>query len=174
VANGYPLAVVGGKKEYMDYFTDPEKRKRVLIAGTYNAHPLVTAAGIATIQKLESAEFNVYEHVCHLGDILEKGLWDVFSKYDLPFTICRQGSAFCVYFMDHAPRDFHDIAVHHDFAFDKEYRLRLIENGVFYFPLALKQSSISFAHTLSDIDQTIETTKQVMYYLHEKKAVLQS
>lgn len=173
VANGYPLAVVGGKKEYMDYFTHPEKSKRVLIAGTYNAHPLVTAAGVATLQKLASEEHKVYEHVYYLGSVLEAGLEDVLRKYDTPFHISRQGSAFCVYFMDHAPKDFHDIAEHHDFSLDKEYRLRLIEKGIYNFPLPIKQGSISFAHSLADIEQTIEMTKAVMHALHEKKSVLE-
>lgn len=174
VANGYPLAVIGGKNEYMDYFTHPEKSKRVLIAGTYNAHPLVTAAGVATLQKLSSTHHKVYEHVSLLGQILEAGLKDIFSKYDTPFYIGRQGSAFCVYFMDHAPKDFHDIAANHDFSLDKEYRLRLIEKGIFHFPLPLKQGSISFAHTIADIDQTLEATKAVVHLLHERKTVLQS
>ncbi len=38
VANGYPVGVIGGKKEYMDYFIDPDPSRRVLIAGTFNAH----------------------------------------------------------------------------------------------------------------------------------------
>jgi hypothetical protein len=29
--------------------------------------------------------------------------------------------------MDHAPVDYHDIAIHHDFSFDTEYRFGLIE-----------------------------------------------
>jgi glutamate-1-semialdehyde 2,1-aminomutase len=172
VANGYPLAVIGGKQQYMDYFIHPDKSKRVLIAGTYNAHPLVTAAGVATLQKLCSDRHKVYEHVSLLGQILEAGLKDIFARYDTPVYIARQGSAFSVYFMDHSPKDFHDIAEHHDFFIDKEYRLRLIEKGIFHFPLPLKQGSISFAHTVADIDQTLDATKEVVQFLHEKKAVL--
>jgi glutamate-1-semialdehyde 2,1-aminomutase len=38
VANGYPLAVLGGNKVLMDLFVHPDPVKRVLLAGTYNAH----------------------------------------------------------------------------------------------------------------------------------------
>jgi glutamate-1-semialdehyde 2,1-aminomutase len=76
--------------------------------------------------------------------------------------------------MDHAPRDFHDIAMNHDFSFDREYRLGLIEKGIYHFPMALKQGSISYAHTLADIEQTIEVTRALVHRLHEKKAVAQS
>ena len=154
VANGFPMGVIGGKKEYMDYFIDPDKSKRTLIAGTFNAHPLTTVAAIASLKKLSSEQHNVYEHVDNLGRMLQKGLENIFSKYEKPFFVARESSAFCVYFMDHAPVDFHDIAQNHDFSFDKEYRLKLIEANIFNFPLPTKQGSISFAHTVQDIEET--------------------
>lgn len=172
VANGYPLGVIGGKKEYMDYFVHPEKSKRVLIAGTYNAHPLITIAGIATLQKLMSRDHEVYEHVYKLGEMLEEGLKDIFERYDSPFYISREGSAFCVYFMDHEPKDYHDIAKHHNFELDKQYRLQLIKSGIYNFPLPVKQGSISFAHTLQDIKETLDKTSSVVNTLFETNKIL--
>jgi glutamate-1-semialdehyde 2,1-aminomutase len=169
VANGYPMGVIGGKKKYMDYFIDPDKSKRVLIAGTFNAHPLISVAAIATIEKLASPVHNVYGHVEKLGALLETGLNDIFSQYDTPFYIARQGSAYCAYFMDHAPIDFHDILNNNNFELDKKYRTKLIEAGIFNFPLPIKQGSISFAHTLEDISITLEKTKEVLKKLFEGK-----
>jgi glutamate-1-semialdehyde 2,1-aminomutase len=163
VANGYPMGVIAGKKEYLDYFVHPERSKRVLIAGTFNAHPLTTAAAIATLRKLSAG--GVYEHVNQLGQMLEDGLKDIFSTTGRAFHIARQGSAFCVYFMDHAPVDYHDIAKHHDFTFDKNYRLKLIEQGIFNFPLPIKQGSISFAHSVRDIEETLARTKIIVAQL---------
>ncbi len=171
VANGYPMGVIAGKKKYMDYFVHPEKSKRVLIAGTFNAFPLTTAAAIATLEKLSSPEHNVYRHINELGELLEKGLQDIFSGYDIPITVVRQGSAFCVYFMDHAPVDYHDILRHHDFSIDRQYRLELIEKGIFNFPLPIKQGSISFAHTKADIEETLDKTRQVVSYLLAEKTI---
>jgi glutamate-1-semialdehyde 2,1-aminomutase len=171
VANGYPMGVIGGKKQYMDYFVHPEKSERVLIAGTYNAHPFSTAAAIATLGKLASPELKVYEHVERLGKKLEDGYNEIFGSYGHPFNISRIGSALCVYFMDHAPLDFHDILTHHDFEFDKEYRRQLIEKGIFNFPLPIKQTSISYAHTDNDIDITLEKTEEVMKSLLTHKKI---
>lgn len=162
VANGYPMGVIGGKKKFMDYFVHSEKSERVLIAGTFNAHPLISIAAIATLQKLASPKHKVYEHVNKLGERLEQGLTEIFNRYDSPFYVAREGSAFCVYFMDHAPVDFHDIAMNNNFAFDREYRLKLIEKGIFNFPLPIKQGSISFAHSIRDIDETLEKTQSVV------------
>ncbi|KAA0993530.1 aspartate aminotransferase family protein [Dyadobacter aurulentus] len=172
VANGYPLGVIGGKKKYMDYFVHPEKSKRVLIAGTFNAFPLTTAAAIATLEKLASPEHDVYAHVNHLGQVLEDGLNSIFASTDKPYHVARQGSAYCVYFMDHAPVDFHDILKNHDFGFDRSYRLKLIDKGIFNFPLPIKQGSISFAHSLQDIEETLEKTEEVVQGLLQRSAVL--
>jgi glutamate-1-semialdehyde 2,1-aminomutase len=76
--------------------------------------------------------------------------------------VCRQGSAFCAYFMDHAPVDWHDVAEHHDFALDERYRKALIDQGIYHFPLATKQGSISLAHSNADIDETLEKTRDVL------------
>lgn len=162
VANGYPLGVIGGKKKYMDYFVHPEKKERVLIAGTFNAFPLTTSAAIATLRKLSSPQADVYGHVYRLGELMEKGLNEIFQAKGIDFHVARQGSAFCTYFMDHAPRDFHDILTNHDFAFDQVYRHKLIEKGIFHFPLPIKQGSISYAHTEEDIEITLEKTKEVV------------
>jgi glutamate-1-semialdehyde 2,1-aminomutase len=71
--------------------------------------------------------------------------------------------------MDHAPRDFHDIAVHHNFTLDKTYRLKLIEAGIFIFPLPVKQGSISFAHSIPDIEETLDKTRSIVQSVFIKK-----
>lgn len=162
VANGYPIGLIGGKAKYMEYFVHADKKKRVLIAGTYNAHPIPMAAAIATVRKLMSKEHAVYTHIERLGRQLETGLHEVLRKSGRPFSIARQGSALCVYFMDHTPVDFHDLAQSNDAAFDRKWRIALIERGIYQFPLPSKQASISFAHTADDITQTIETVAAVM------------
>ncbi|MGJ7033494.1 aspartate aminotransferase family protein [Niabella hirudinis] len=162
VANGYPLGVIAGKKQYMDYFVHPDKEDRVMIAGTFNAFPLTTAAAIATLEKLADPAFGVYAHVEQLGALLEKGYNEIFPKLGVPFYVARQGSAFCTYFMDHAPVHYHDILAHHNFELDTRYRKRLIENGIFNFPAAIKQGSISYAHTVADIEQTLEATEKAV------------
>jgi glutamate-1-semialdehyde 2,1-aminomutase len=156
MANGYPIAALGGKKELMDWFVHPDPSQRVLLAGTYNAHPVPTAAAIATIERLLMNDGEVYRHVEHLGQKMQKGLEAIFRDLDFEAVVARQGSAFCIYFMDHCPRDWHDLAGYHDFRFDDQFRRTLIEVGIYFFPLATKQCSISFAHTEEDIDITLE------------------
>jgi len=51
-ANGYPISILGGRRQIMDLVDDPDPARRVMIAGTYNAHPLPVAAAVATIELL--------------------------------------------------------------------------------------------------------------------------
>lgn len=162
IANGYPLAVVGGRREIMELVADPDPARRVLIAGTYNAHPVPTKAAIATVQKLRALKDTIYPYLENLGQRLQQGLEDLFREAGITASISRQGSAFCAYFMDHLPVDWHDIAAHHDFEFDRAYRATMIEEGVYYFPLPTKQASISYAHTVEDIDETLERTRRAL------------
>jgi glutamate-1-semialdehyde 2,1-aminomutase len=127
-----------------------------LLAGTYNGHPVAVSAAIATIEYLLEKEAEVYGHLAQLGRIFETGFETIRKEAKLPLTLARQGSAFCIYFMDHAPVDWHDIAQNHDFAADLAMRQAVMERGIFPFPLATKQWSISAAHTEPMIHETLE------------------
>lgn len=162
IANGYPLGAIGGRADIMDQFDASDPAQRVLIAGTYNGHPLVMAAAIATMQKLQNHGVGIYQKLEALGAQMEAGLTGLFRRAGVTATVVRQGSAFCVYFMDHAPTDWLDIAEHHDMTKDLCYRRALVEKGIYYFPLPTKQGSISAAHTEEDVDSFLNATKSLL------------
>ncbi len=76
--------------------------------------------------------------------------------------MARQGSAFCLYFMDHLPVDWHDLAANHNSAVDEALRRAVIELGVYMFPLSTKQCSISYAHQQRHIDFTLEQVAKAL------------
>ncbi|MGL6268827.1 MAG: aspartate aminotransferase family protein [Chitinophagaceae bacterium] len=163
VANGYPMGVIGGRKEIMDLFDATDVSKRVLIAGTYNAHPVNTAAAIATLKMLQNDE--VYKHIEKMSTLLYNGLRQIFSEKSLPAILNFNASAFCVYFCNKQPQDAHDILQYHDAAFDLKYRKALIEKGIYHIPISAKQGSVSYAHTEEDIYKTLDSTRNVLYEL---------
>ena len=156
------MGVIGGKESVMQYCATGDPKRRVVVAGTYNGHPLVVAAAIATLKKLKTREAEIYGKLDALGQRMASGLERIFDSRNYPATVVRQGSAFVVYFMDHAPSSWRDIAIHNDAAYDVGYRKALIENGVFHFPVTTKQGSISFAHCEADIDETLEITERIL------------
>jgi glutamate-1-semialdehyde 2,1-aminomutase len=155
VANGFPIAIVGGRRDYLEWFVHPEPAKRVLAAGTYNGHPVPVAAAIATIERLAADGGAVYRHVEELGARVQCGLEEIVRRHGIRAVVARQGSAFCLYHMDHLPVDWHDLAAHHDFVRDEAIRQAAIRRGIFCFPLATKQWSLSAAHTAEDVDATL-------------------
>jgi glutamate-1-semialdehyde 2,1-aminomutase len=161
IANGYPLGAIGGRRKLMEHFCHADASRKVMIAGTYNAHPVPAAAAIATLKKLRDREQEIYGHLETLGAQMEAGLTACVPAGVAAF-VARQGSAFVLYFMDHEPRDWLDVATHHDMDRDTCYRKHLIERGIFHFPMPTKQGSISFAHTSEDIEQTLEITRDVL------------
>jgi glutamate-1-semialdehyde 2,1-aminomutase len=161
IANGFPLAVVGGRTEFMDYASHPDPLRRPFLAGTYNGHPVAVAAALRTVQYLAEHEKTLYPAVEALGQRMEAGILKILSKYGMKGCVARQGSAFACYLMSEQPRDLHDIIEKHDFRMDLALRRGLIEEGVFFIPIATKQCSISAAHTEGDIDFTLEKFEKV-------------
>ena len=160
VANGFPLGVIGGKKEIMNLFDTADADKKVLIAGTYNAHPINAAAAVATLQILR--ETNVYQHLEQVCFKLYSNLEKMFEEKGKQMVLARNASAFCLYFCEKSPQDLHDVMLHHDFDFDLKFRKALIGKGIYHIPIACKQGSVSYAHSEDDIDKTLEVTWEVL------------
>ncbi len=159
--------MAGGAK-YLDLAVSSDAQKRVLIAGTYNSHPVPVAAAIACLKKLLDPKLDVYGKLERLAQRLEAGQRRLFDSYQVPALIARVGSASCVYFSKKEPQDWWDILESHDAAFDTRYRRALIERGIYHFPVIVKQGSISFAHSEADIDQTLEATDAALRELTKK------
>jgi glutamate-1-semialdehyde 2,1-aminomutase len=162
IANGYPIAAIAGRRRIMELFSHPDPRRRVVLAGTYNGHPVPVAAAIATIRALRAGNGEIYCRLERLGRQFENGFAAIAKDCGIPFTLVRQGSAFCIYFMDHAPVDWHDIAANHDFEADLCMRRAMIEQGIFLFPIPTKQCSLSAAHTEEMVLETLRALSLVI------------
>jgi len=165
IANGFPMAAIAGKRSLMDLFADPDPKRRVLLAGTYNAHPVPTAASIATIKSLQRNGGEVFKRLEAMGSWLQAAMEDLARRVGVAMVVAREGSALCPYFMDHLPVDWHDLAANHDFAFDARLRGLLIAAGIYTFPVPVKQWSISAAHTEADLAATMSAMEQAFEML---------
>lgn len=154
-ANGYPISALGGRADIMEEFaTVPGKP--AFFAGTFNGHPAMAAAAIATIKKLRDEP--VHEHVFALGERARTGLRQVWDELGVNAVVSGFGSIFVSFFMDGPVRDYSDL-LRNDDALFVDYRLRQIDKGVLEVPLNLKRSNMSYAHTEADVDRLLETTR---------------
>lgn len=160
LANGFPISAIGGRADIMQLFDAPDPARRVLIAGTYNAHPLVCAAGIATLSKLRDPA--TYTSIRRHSSALYQGLRELFTEAGIAATLVNNESAYCVYFCEQAPRDLHDILEHHDFDFDLRLRKALLERGIYHIPISCKQGSISYSHSAADVARTLDMTRDAI------------
>jgi glutamate-1-semialdehyde 2,1-aminomutase len=156
MANGYPIAALVGKAEYMDRFGPGGG---VFFAGTYNGHPLNVQAALATIAALEDG--SVHEHTFRLAQRAEEGLTEIAHELGIELSVKRFGSVFVPYFMDPNISRYDDLLRNND-ARDVAFRKGMCERGIFMIPTALKRNHVSAAHTDADIDRTLEVAREVM------------
>jgi glutamate-1-semialdehyde 2,1-aminomutase len=162
IANGFPMAALAGKAELLNLTITDDAKRRVLMAGTYNAHPVTVAASLACLRKLSDPKLRVYETLDRLTAKLVAGIDAAFEKQGVTAVVSRQGSAHSYYFMSEPPTNWWQLVTNHDFPRDARLRKALIERGIYYFPTPTKQGSVSFAHSDADIDRTVQAFDAVV------------
>ncbi|KQW75051.1 aminotransferase class III [Devosia sp. Root413D1] len=158
IANGYPCAIIAGKRELMLQFSTAPGGK-VFVGGTYNGHPVGSAAALATIAALEDG--TIYERTFRLGDRMRAGLAEIAARLGIEMVSAGFGSVFTPYFMSGKVERYEDLLAN-DTARDVGFRQGMCERGIFMLPMPIKRNHISAAHTDADIDRTLETAEIVM------------
>lgn len=158
IANGYPCAVVAGRRDLMQQYNTVPGGK-VFVGGTYNGHPVGTAAALATIAALEDG--SVHERLFRLGDRVRTGLQEIADRVGIEMTVAGYGSVFTPYFMTGSIDRYEDL-LRNDTAKDVAFRSAMVDRGIFMLPVALKRNHISAAHTEAEIDRTLETAETVL------------
>jgi len=160
IANGYPIAALVGRADLMDGFSTTVDGS-VLFAGTYNGHPGSVAAAIGTIDFM--TEVPVHAHVFELGERMRAGLREVFSRYGIAIQVAGFGSVYVAYFLagTGGVATFADLAMH-DAARFVAFRRELVQRGIFEFPVNLKRSHISYAHTDADVSRVLGAADDIL------------
>ncbi|MFD2767898.1 aspartate aminotransferase family protein [Micromonospora eburnea] len=157
MANGYPVAGLGGSRALMENFSSAGGS--VLLAGTYNGHPVGAAAALATIDRLRDTDH--YPRVRRLGDLMRAGLAEVISELGIPAQVVGEGSVFVVYFVPEPVRGYRDLLGNDDDAY-REFHRRMTDSGFLMLPMSLKRNHISGAHTEDDVTRTIDAARTVL------------
>ncbi len=165
MANGFPIAAVAGKREYMQRF-NTYPGGDVWFAGTYNGHAVGTAASIATMEMMENEP--VHEHIFRLGEKMRSGIRDIHRRLGIEAFVAGFGSVWTTYFMPEEPRNYADLQRNNAELY-VAYRRKLIEKGVFKMPLNIKRNHIGYSHTDQDIDTTLEIIETVLKELTAKR-----
>lgn len=174
LGGGFPIGAVGGKRELMslmapdqgrDIFatgkTD-EKEEVLFHSGTYNGHPVVLSAGLATIKELERS--NVMETLLNHTALLRSGLEKLYREHGIPMRTVGMGSIFNIVFTDKEIKDYRDLKKANTKLREKiDYEL--LQLGVYTKPL--NRYSLSIVHTEKDIYDTVEAHEKAIKLLKE-------
>jgi glutamate-1-semialdehyde 2,1-aminomutase len=154
---GLPFGAVGGTAEamrLMEYDVEPGS---ILMAGTFNGNPLVTAAGTAVLRHL-SQEPDLYAHMNAMGERFRTEINQFAQENDYPATAVGVGSMFWMHTVRgpvHSIRDAH----RGNPAASAGLRLLYRKNGLH---ISSNHGFMCAAHTDEDITQLIETHKAAM------------
>ena len=166
VGGGLPIGALVGKKEILEK-TSPEKKsakwERILIGGgTFSAHPLTAAAGLAMLRYLRDRRKEVYPLLESKGEKVRKGVQKVLDQEGLNAVVTGIGSLFQTHFpfekgviLD-SPHSIHRLT-----DIDKkeiEFRVRMLTKGVH---VMHGGGCLSLAHSDEDIEKIIKAARKV-------------
>ncbi len=166
---GLPMGVVGGRKDILmkaaplsgsDVF-DASNSKRSCAAdvlfhsGTYNGHPLILTAGLATIGVLEKK----FDYIVGQTDKLRAGLEEIFKEKGIPMQTVGVGTVFNILLTDVKIEKFRDIQTS-DFETRKKIDYLLLMEGVYNKPT--NRYSVSAVHDDNILDFTFEAYRKAM------------
>lgn len=154
---GLPFGAVGGSAEamrLMEYDTEPGS---ILMAGTFNGNPLVTAAGTAVLRRL-SQEPQLYAQMNAMGDRFRTEINRFAQEKNYPAIAVGVGSMFWMH-ATRGPINCVRDARQGDPAASTGLRLLYRKNGLH---ISSHHGFMSTAHTDEDITRLIKIHKAAM------------
>jgi len=159
IGGGFPLGVFLGNREVLDMVNPATRPKgqRVFHGGTFNGHPTILAAGMATLDVLE--EPGTYPRLNRITGRLRDGLNDLFGRRGFDAQAVGPGSTFNVVFAKGPIRDYRD-AARADAKRRALFDYGLLARGVHLHPD--KPFYTCTAHTEADVDATLRAAEDVL------------
>ncbi len=155
IGGGLPVGAYGGKREIMEQMAPVGP---IYQAGTLSGNPLAMAAGYTTL-KLMTEE--AYELLERLSVRLQAGLESNAKEAGVPMTINRVGSMVCPFFTDKHVINYEVAKQANADMFRSVFR-GLLDGGVNIAPSAYEGWFVSTAHSVQDIDLTIDAHRTAL------------
>jgi glutamate-1-semialdehyde 2,1-aminomutase len=166
VGGGLPVGALVGKRKILED-TSPEKKRnkweKILIGGgTFSAHPLTAAAGLAMLRYLKDHREKVYPLLESKGEKIRKGVQEALHREGLDAVVTGIGSLFQTHFpfqkgevlnSPHSIHRFTDIERR-----EIEFRIRMLTKGIH---VMHGGGCLSIAHSDGDIEKIIKATREV-------------
>ncbi|ABL87297.1 glutamate-1-semialdehyde 2,1-aminomutase [Pyrobaculum islandicum DSM 4184] len=149
VGGGFPIGIFGGRADVMDMVAPSGP---VYNAGTYNAHPVSVAAGLAVIEELEKGE--PYKIANEAAERLAKGIEDIAGRAGFDVVVKQIASMFQLYFKRGDVKTPQDVRESDEKLYLKLHELA-IKHGVYLAPSQYETNFTSAAHTQDVVETTL-------------------
>jgi glutamate-1-semialdehyde 2,1-aminomutase len=156
IGGGMPVGAFGGRREVMEMIapTGP-----VYQAGTLSGNPVAMAAGLATLELLE--EETAYPTLYARTNQLMEGLQELAKDAGIPLTTNHVGSMFGFFFTEESQvTNFKQVMACNIERFNRFFH-GMLEQGVYLAPASYEAGFMSTAHSVDDIDQTLNAAQKV-------------
>ncbi len=174
VGGGMPVGALVGRREIIER-SSPEKKRnkweRILIGGgTFSAHPLTAAAGLAMLSYLKAHHKKIYPLLESKGEKVRKRLQEAFDREALNAVVTGIGSLFQTHFPFekgvtlNSPQSIHRLT-----DLEKreiEFRVRMLAKGVH---VMHGGGCLSIAHSDEDIEKIARAARKVAKEMKENK-----
>lgn len=150
IGGGLPVGAFGGRKEIMQQLAPLGP---VYQAGTLSGNPVAVSAGMKTLELIQQPNF--FENLSKTTKSLVDGLIDAAKASNIEFSAQSVGGMFGFYFSSQPPESFDDVMLSDREKFNKFFHL-MLEQGIYFGPSAFEAGFVSSAHTVDDINQTIQ------------------
>lgn len=147
VANGYPIAAIGGKEEIMRKYG-----KGVAHGGTYTAQAISLAAAEACLNILKNTD--ALDRINAYGKSMQEGMDKVLTKRGIPHSFTGAYSMSGLFFSAEAPTTYRNWKIS-DYTFYDTMAGYLIDMGVMCEPDSREPWFISSAHDQKCLDETL-------------------
>lgn len=151
VGGGFPVGAFGGRAELMDRLDARNGPTGFSQSGTFSAHPIAMAAGLATLRQLTSEAFL---HLDQLGQRLQDGLDQLLTGSDAGFSCVRAGSLFSLHPTDRPPTDYRQVATANRSSVLPVFH-SLLQQG-YYLSHGLMMNALSLPMQMEHVDGLVE------------------
>jgi glutamate-1-semialdehyde 2,1-aminomutase len=156
LANGYPLAAVGGKQEVMGVI----EPGRMAHGGTYCGNAVGCAAAMATLDILEQTD--VLQTIAVRGHRLMEGIDHILDEAGLPHVVVGHPAMFAfVLGIDMPPHEFRDLEGIDTSLYERIHGL-MREKGIEYELDAIEPWFVCEAHSEADVHETLNALNDVV------------
>jgi glutamate-1-semialdehyde 2,1-aminomutase len=151
LGGGLPAAAFAGPRELMERIAPAGD---VYQAGTLSGNPLATAAGLATLRRLDAA---AYERLAELTERLRAGLAGL--AQDRPLQLSAAPGLLTLFFSPDPVVDFAGAAAS-DLDAHARFCRAMLSRGVYPAPSQFEAWFVSLAHDEATIDRTLEAAAE--------------